>query len=313
MTSTELRRIELVDSNTNPLEGTVRWAPAKSLWFLAHSLVAIVGGFLTMSVETFMVFVVTTSITLCLGHSLGMHRKLIHNSYQCPAWLEYFWVHLGTIVGLAGPIGMMKAHDLRDWAQRQSACHPYLRHGSSPGKDAWWQLHCDLHLAHPPRFVVESRVATNAVFLFMERTWMLQQLPLAVLLFLTGGLPWVIWGISARVAVSVSGHWLIGYFAHNQGEVDHHVEGAAVQGRNVRWTSYLTMGECWHNNHHAFPGSARLGLYAHQPDPGWAILKTLQRWGLVWGIVLPEDLPHRQNLQPLTVRASKAAASPTGR
>lgn len=134
---------------------------------------------------------------------------------------------------------------------------------------------------------------------------MLQQLPLAVLLFLGGGWPWVIWGISARVAVSVAGHWLIGYLAHNQGEMDHRVEGAAVQGRNVRWTSYLTMGECWHNNHHAFPGSARLGLYAHQPDPGWAVLKTLERWGWVWGIVLPEDLPRRQNLQPLTVRAGK--------
>ena len=38
------------------------------------------------------------------------------------------------------------------------------------------------------------------------------------------------------------------------------IRGAAVQGRNVRFVSLLTMGECWHNNHHAFPGSARLGL-----------------------------------------------------
>ena len=307
--STELSRIELVDSRTNPVEGTVRWAPGKSLWFSAHCLVAIVGGFATFSLQAIAVFAVTTAVTLCLGHSLGMHRKLIHNSYQCPLWLEYLWVHLGTIVGLAGPLGMMKAHDLRDWAQRQPSCHPYLRHGSSPWKDAWWQLHCDLVLRHPPRFVAEARVAQDVCFSFMERTWMLQQLPLAALLFLGGGWAWVIWGVSARVAVSVAGHWIIGYFAHNHGEMDHELAGAAVQGRNVRWTSYLTMGECWHNNHHAFPGSARLGLYAHQPDPGWVVLKALRRCGLVWNVVLPSDLPRRVNLRPLTPRAGQQAGS----
>jgi fatty-acid desaturase len=305
---TELHRIELVDSTTNPVEGIVRWALGKSLWFLAHSVIAIVGGFATLSLETVTVFAVTTAVTLCLGHSLGMHRKLIHNSYQCPPWLEYLWVHLGTIVGLAGPLGMMKAHDVRDWAQRQPSCHPYLCHGSAPWKDAWWQLNCDLDLAHPPRFSAEPRVASDPVFMFMERTWMLQQLPLAALLFLGGGWAWVIWGVSARVSVSVVGHWLIGYLAHNQGEMDHHVSGAAVQGRNVRWTSYITMGECWHNNHHAFPGSARLGLYAHQADPGWAVLQVLAKWGWVWGIVLPADLPPRDNLQPLTLRAAGRAS-----
>lgn len=301
--NTELARISLVSPDTNPVEGSVHWSPAKSMWLTAHYIVAIVGGALTLSFDAVAVFVVTTGVTLCLGHSLGMHRKLIHNSFACSKWLEYLFVHFGTVVGLAGPVGMVKTHDLRDWAQRQPDCHPYLRHGSKPWKDAWWQLHCDLNLKHPPQFRLEPRIAEDPIFQFMERTWMLQQLPLAALLFAIGGLPWVVWGVSSRVAVSVTGHWFIGYFAHNSGEMDNEVVGASVQGHNVKWASYVTMGESWHNNHHAYPGSAILGLFENQPDPGWQVLNALGNLGLVWNIVRPGDLPTRRTLSPLSSRA----------
>ena len=45
-----------------------------------------------------------------------------------------------------------------------------------------------------------------------------------------------------------------------------------MQGYNVPFAALLTMGESWHNNHHAFPGSARLGLRAGEWDPGWWVL-----------------------------------------
>ncbi|WML89329.1 acyl-CoA desaturase [Thiothrix lacustris] len=302
---TELSRIFLHDSRANPVTGEVRWSPIKSLWVFTHTLLAIIGGAMTLSLDAVAIFIITTATTLCLGHSLGMHRRLIHNSYECPRWLEHGFVHLGVLVGLAGPFGMVHAHDLRDWAQRQPACHPYLRHGSSFWKDAWWQLHCDLHLKHPPAFHPEPRISRDPVLRFMEQTWMLQQLPLALLLFFIGGLPWVIWGVSVRVMVSVTGHWLIGYFAHNSGEMDNEVLDAAVQGHNVKWVAHLTMGESWHNNHHAYPGSALLGLYANQADPGWRVLNALHNLGLVWNIVLPENLPSRANLRPLTSRATQ--------
>jgi fatty-acid desaturase len=135
--------------------------------------------------------------------------------------------------------------------------------------------------------------------LFMEKTWMLQQLPWALLFFSIGGLSWVIWGICARIAVSVTGHWLIGYFAHNKGHRDWHVSGAAVQGHNVPFAAIITMGESWHNNHHAYPGSAMLGIYDSQPDPGWWVLNALRNMGLVWDVILPSDLPARPELKAL--------------
>lgn len=287
------------DDFTNAEHGDVSWAPVKSLWYLSHLLIAVIGGTLYFSLSAFLVFVLFTSITLCLGHSLGMHRRLIHNSYDCPIWMEYIFVHLGVLVGMAGPIGMTYQHDLRDWAQRKQECHPFLRHGESFLYDGWWQLNCDLILEHPPEFMPESRIKNDSVYQFMEKTWMLQQIPWAIALFYFGGASWVIWGISARISVSITGHWLIGHFAHNSGDRDWHVDGAAVQGHNIRFAGLITMGESWHNNHHAYPGSAMLGIYKGQSDPGWWVLNRLMNIGLVWNVKLPKDLSYRAELRAL--------------
>jgi len=64
-----------------------------------------------------------------------MHRRLIHRSYDCPLWLERLFVYLGTLVGMAGPYGMIRQHDIRDWAQRKPRCHPYLAHRSGLLRD----------------------------------------------------------------------------------------------------------------------------------------------------------------------------------
>ena len=246
-----------------------------------------------------MLFVTTTATTLCFGHSLGMHRRLIHRSYECPRWLEYGFVHLGTLVGLAGPFGMLKTHDTRDWAQRQSTCHDYYAHAQPWYRDLWWQLFCSCRLNDPPDLQIEPDIARDRVYKFMERTWMAQQLPWALLFFAVGGWAWVFWGICSRITVSVLGHWIIGYFAHNSGGQNWHVDGAAVQGYNVPWCALLTMGESWHNNHHAYPGSAKLGLEEGQWDPGWWVLLGLAKFGLAWGLVTPSTLPRRLELQPV--------------
>ena len=284
-------------ASCNAKIGKVVLSKTKLFWLGNMLLIAIIGGVLTFSLEALLVFVISTGVSLCLGHSLGMHRRLIHQSYQCPLWLEYIFVHLGVIVGLAGPIGMIKTHDMRDWAQRQNKCHDYFGHQQPMLIDAYWQLFCDIELDKPPKFLLEDRVKKDRFFYFMESTWMLQQLPLALLLFLIGGIPWVIWGVCMRVSISILGHWLIGYFAHNQGERHWHVKDAHIQGHNVRFASILTMGESWHNNHHAYPGSAKLGIKSGQSDIGWSVLMLLQKLGLVWELVLPQDLPYRPELE----------------
>lgn len=167
--------------------------------------------------------------------------------------------------------------------------------------DGIWQLFCDLKLAHPPQYQIEKEVDKDCVIQWMENTWKWQQLPLAILLFLIGGFEWVIWGSFVRVAASVTGHWLIGYFAHNTGERHWHVDGAAVQGFNIKFASLLTMGESYHNNHLAYPGSALLGIKPGEIDPGWWVIRLFEELGLVWDIKLPHDLPKRIELVDIDV------------
>jgi fatty-acid desaturase len=295
----EVRRMRPGCDETNPLEGEVVWSPVKSLWFTTHLVIALIGGWLTISTGAVVVSGVFTVLTLCLGHTVGLHRLLIHRSFACPRWLEHVLVHLGTVVGMGGPFSMLYLHDIRDWAQRHPACHPFYIDQRPIWRDALWQFHCKLRLKHPPQFEIERAVREDRFYQLLERTWMLQQVPYAVLFYLLGGIGWVVWGISVRIVVSLIGHWLIGYCAHNIGQRDWHLQGHAVQGYNLPHLGLITMGECWHNNHHAFPDSARLGLTQAQHDPGWWALSALNFFGLITHVKLPANMPARPELIPL--------------
>ncbi len=278
---------------TNPCDGEVSWSWRKSLWYLTALLATVTLAPLTITPGAMLVSFVLTVTTLCLGHTLGMHRRLIHQSYECPLWLERLFVYLGVLVGLGGPLRVIYLHDIRDWSQRHSDCHSFFRHSRSWWMDLWQQLHCDITLRHPPRFVIEERVQNDRFYRFLEATWRWQQLPVALVLYLLGGWAWVVWGVAVRLFVSLTGHWLVGYLAHNRGAMSWRIQGAAVQGHNVPGFALLTMGESWHNNHHAYPESSRLGLKSGEWDVGWIVLGLLRRLGLVWNLNTPETLPAR--------------------
>ena len=161
---------------TNAVDGSVHWKPSKSLWIGGMTVASLVGGPITFGWGALAVFIATTALTVCLGHSIGMHRRLIHRSFDCPLWLERVFVYLGALVGMAGLFGMIRQHDIRDWAQRKPECHPYLAHRSAMLRDAYWQLHCELALSHPPELVMERHVRNDRFYQFLERTWMAQQI-----------------------------------------------------------------------------------------------------------------------------------------
>ncbi len=289
------RMISSPDSDA--VEGRLRWLPTKSIWTLSMMAIAIVGAPLTFNWSAFTLFIITTTVTIWAGHSVGMHRLLIHRSFTAPKWLERTLVYLGTLVGMAGPFGMIAAHDIRDWAQRQTDCHDLYAHRRPFFHDAWWQMHSVVDLKHPPRFVIEDDVQNDPIYRFIEKTWMLQQLPWAILFFMIGGVSWVVWGIAVRVTLSLHGHWLVGHFAHRHGQQNWAVDGVAVQGFNIPNISLITFGENWHGNHHAFPGSARLGLGKGELDPGWWLIKTLEWLGLASEIKQPEQVGEREGLR----------------
>lgn len=276
----------------SPVRGRVRWDPIPSLWNGAMLTTTLAFGAMSFSLPALTVFVLTTGTTLLLGHSVGFHRRMIHGSFDCPLWLERILSWFGTVVGMSGPFRMIRAHDIRDWAQRQADCHDYLAHRQPMLIDAVWQMHCRLELERPPAFDL-GRIERDPVHRFLERTWMLQQLPVAAVLWLIGGWSFVVWGVCARVSASVIGHWFVGHLAHRRGPQTWLVRDAGVQAHDVPWAAIPTMGEAWHNNHHAYPGSARIGLYPGQSDWGFRFIQLLERLGLAWNVRTPATMAPR--------------------
>jgi len=276
----------------DPVVGRVVWDPLHSLWNGAMLAVTLIAGPLTICPGALAVFVLSTGATLLLGHSIGFHRRMIHGSFQCPLWLEYVLVWFGTAVGMSGPFWMIRAHDLRDWAQRQPDCHDYLSNRRPMLVDAVWQMHGRLMLERPPAFDF-GRIGRDRFYRFLEQTWMLQQVPIAAVLYLMGGWGFVVWGVCARISASVTGHWFVGHLAHRRGPQTWLVKEAGVQAHDVPWAAIPTMGEAWHNNHHAYPGSAKIGLYPGQSDWGWRVIQMLEQAGLVWDVRTPEKMGPR--------------------
>ena len=71
------------ERGANADDGRVVWAPFKSLWNTAMYAIAVVLGPLYFSWSALAVFLGLSYSTLLLGHSLGMHRRLIHRSFEC--------------------------------------------------------------------------------------------------------------------------------------------------------------------------------------------------------------------------------------
>lgn len=297
----------VIQEGDDPAAGSVRWDPPRSLWNGAMLLCALIFAPQYFTWGALVVCVVLLEITMCTGHSVGFHRRLIHRTFKCPLWLERLLVWSGTLVGMQGPFWVVHSHDLRDWAQRQPDCHPYLRHGQNMLKDAFWSLHCKLILDRPPTFDPGPEIGNDRFHRFLQRTWMLQQLPLAVLLYLLGGTPWLVWGVCVRVTIGVTMHWFVGYICHSHGPQSWLVNNGAVQAHNVPWAAIPSMGESWHNNHHAFPASAKHGLYPGQIDIGFGFVRLLARLGLASDILTPDTLPPRVGIVPMDANAQDHA------
>jgi len=294
--------------SADAVDGKVRWDAPRSLWNNAMLGGALVLGPATFSWSALLVFLATAGVTLCAGHSVGFHRRLIHRSFGCPRWVERILMWLGTAVGIGGPVWTVRLHDSRDWAQRQPDCHWFLRHGKPFPIDGFYYLNFRLDLARPPGFDPSANVGGDPFYRFLDRFWMAQQIPIAALLWLAGGLPWLVWGVFVRVAACTQMHWCISYFAHTGEPDDWRVDGAVIQASNVAIMAIPTMGESWHGNHHAFPSSARHGLYPGQIDLGYRFIQLLERLGLAWDVRLPANLPPRPGISPLTSRALGAVS-----
>jgi len=97
-----------------------------------------------------------------------------------------------------------------------------------------------------------------------------------------GGLTGLLWGGAVRIFLLHHATFSINSLCHSFGRRPF-VTGD--QSHNLAWLAPLAFGEAWHNNHHAFPTSARHGLGRLQVDPSAWLISALERCHLAWDVV----------------------------
>jgi stearoyl-CoA desaturase (Delta-9 desaturase) len=97
-----------------------------------------------------------------------------------------------------------------------------------------------------------------------------------------GGLTGLLWGGVVRVFLLHHVTFSSNSLCHSFGRRPF---STGDESRNLAWLAPISFGEAWHNNHHAFPTSARHGLGRGQIDPGGWFIAGLERCHLAWDVV----------------------------
>ena len=153
-----------------------------------------------------------------------------------------------------------------------------------------------------------TRVADFARYpelMWLHRYELAPPFALAILCFAVAGWPGLIVGFFWSTVAVYHATFCINSVAHLVGR-RRYVTGD--DSRNNWLLAIVTMGEGWHNNHHAYQSSARQGFRWWEYDPTFYLLKLLERLGLVWNLKRP-TVEVMQNEHRLGTRVIRRAAA----
>jgi stearoyl-CoA desaturase (Delta-9 desaturase) len=109
----------------------------------------------------------------------------------------------------------------------------------------------------------------------------------------------MLWGGLVRIFAYQHATFSVNSICHMFGRQDYRSRDEA---RNNWLVAVLVFGEGWHNNHHAFPASARHGLNRFQIDVSWWVIRSLEKLRLVWDVKVPDKRQlERRRVQPANV------------
>jgi stearoyl-CoA desaturase (Delta-9 desaturase) len=240
-----------------------------------------------------------------LGITVGFHRLLTHRSFKTSPALRGLLAALGS-AAVEGPViewvaNHRKHHQFSD--QPGDPHSPHVDHASG-----WRGALGGLFHAHVGWILGGDELAderhyakdllADPVVRFVDRTfvlWVLAGLafPFGLGVALTGsvagGLTALLWGGAVRMFLLHHATFSINSLCHFFGRRKF---ATSDESRNLLWLALPTLGEAWHNNHHAFPTSARHGLRWWQLDPSAWLIAGLQRVGLAWDVI--QIAPERQ-------------------
>jgi stearoyl-CoA desaturase (delta-9 desaturase) len=258
---------------------------------------------------------------LCgMGVTVGFHRLFTHRSFKTNRVLRAVFGVLGSMA-VEGP--------LIDWVATHRKHHRFSDRAGDPhsphvdrARGFLGALHGLAHahlgwvfrgkdIANPTRYAKD--LLADRDLRFISRAfplWVLAglALPFGLGVALTGsvigGLTGLLWGGGVRVFLLHHATFSINSLCHFFGRRQF---ATGDESRNLAWLAPITFGEAWHNNHHAFPTSARHGLGRWQPDPSAWLIAGLERCRLAWDVV--RIAPERQRAKRVAGAASTGAAS----
>jgi stearoyl-CoA desaturase (delta-9 desaturase) len=117
----------------------------------------------------------------------------------------------------------------------------------------------------------------------------------------------VVWGVFVRLVVLYHATWLVNSASHLSGYRTYRGPGAD-QSTNNWWVALLAWGEGWHNNHHAFPFSARHGLRWFEFDATWWAISVLSLCGLARDVKVPAPAMRVRRTLPRTLAVEPVKA-----
>ncbi|MCY4443629.1 MAG: fatty acid desaturase [Proteobacteria bacterium] len=250
-----------------------------TLMMTAIHLIAFLFAYTYWSWSAVGVCMVLSFLTGCIGVSMGMHRLFSHRTFKVSKQISYI-IGLFSTLAFQGPIAEWVARHRMHHAGSDTHEDPHnVKRGFFYAHMGWLLYHND-HFNHPNKIKAYSRdILQDPVLKFMStRIFMITaQCVLALLLWLIGGMPWLVWGTFVRLAINYHSTWLVNSAAHLWGYKTYPTNDEA---RNNWWVALLTWGEGWHNNHHAHASSARIGHKRWEIDiTHWMIL-LLAKLGL---------------------------------
>ena len=257
-------------------------------WLLLHSVV--IGTFIaapTFSVTSLAWLSLSIFVVSCIGVSVGMHRGIIHGAFKMRPWFRAGVVYICCLSGMGGPSSFIRMHRERDYHQDQPTCPSLFGYRLDPFRSYIQMVFCEYtgapvpaHHPHPP---------SDAWMRFLDRVYLLAPIPGWAFLWLMGGWDAVWWGGLLPWALIQNLFWASNYLVHTRGYVTYARPGHAEQGFNQRLLGAVSFGEGFHNNHHQFPGSARMGLGRWEIDLGYQAIRVLEAMRIVWDVRVASD------------------------
>jgi stearoyl-CoA desaturase (delta-9 desaturase) len=242
-----------------------------------------------------------------LGITVGFHRLFTHRSFKTRPWLRGVLAVLGTMA-VEGPVISWVADHRKHHTYSDRHGDPHSPHVDSHGDHAsGWRgalrglahAHVGWLFDHTQRGARERfapDLLADPVVSFVDRTFLLWALLGMAIPFGLGalwggtvaaGLEAMVWGGAVRMMVlhhvTYSINSLCHYFGRRRFATGDH-------SRNLQWLAPFSLGEAWHNNHHAFPTSAFHGMGRREFDVSGLVISALERTGLVSDVqrVAPE-------------------------